>query len=91
MAEDFSENVVVIDDLLKEIAGLEVLGVQIKNNMLCVTTYFKLPNGEYFHRDLNIRPNGSYDSGSITTEHVIRSEIERIQKEHSNKSDKEGT
>jgi hypothetical protein len=66
MKKDYNKEIVYIHDkLLNEMANLLVMGVERRNKEIHLEFYFKLPDGKIFHRDIEVQPDGNYDSGCM--------------------------
>ena len=59
------ETVFIEDKVLSEATNIVSIGVLRREDEIHLAIFAKLPDGRLFHRDLEIQPDGSYDSGCL--------------------------
>lgn len=77
----YEKRTVLIEDEILARRGVIGVGVQVKADEVHLEIYTLDCDGNLHHRDIEVQPDGSYDSGFITEESYIRKRLKKLNEE----------
>lgn len=70
--KNYEKDVVIVQDgLIAAHSNIVAFGVLRRPTEIHIEFYLKQPDGKIFHRDIELQPDGSYDSGSLISQDII--------------------